>query len=279
MKHQFIEDNLVILSKQTIDSFLQYDFPDDLISLYVFYYYTAKWQKTNCIKATRGFVKKALKWGNDRFIRAHKKLISLGLIEPYARKDKSRKIKGHYIKVKYLWKHENLVFEPEKPEVPKPNSGKAGKKTRSLKNHCVDFPTSGKEDTNALNANNRNALIDNKKMVTSEALRLSEYLLSKILFRKNDFKKPNLTKWAVHIDRMIRLDNRKPETIQKVIDWAQSDDFWQNNILSTDKLRKQFDKLELGMQKNDNRQTTKTSHEKQKDFSQQRSKIGVSLEV
>ena len=96
----------------------------------------------------------------------------------------------------------------------------------------------------------------------SEAFRLAEHLLSKILFRKPDFKKPNLERWSVAVERMIRLDARKPETIEKVIDWAQSDDFWQNNILSTDNLRKQFDKLELGMEKHDNRTAVKSGYGK-----------------
>jgi len=87
---------------------------------------------------------------------------------------------------------------------------------------------------------------------------LSELLQNLILGRKPDFKKPNLQKWAIHIDRMIRLDNRKPETIEKVIRWCQTDDFWQNNILSTAKLRKQFDKLELRMGQCSSSPTKKT---------------------
>ena len=42
---------------------------------------------------------------------------------------------------------------------------------------------------------------------------------------------------------MIKKDKRNPDDIRKVIDFAQEDDFWQANILSTEKLRKQFDQL------------------------------------
>jgi hypothetical protein len=56
-------------------------------------------------------------------------------------------------------------------------------------------------------------------------------------------------KWAVHVSRMIRLDKRDPDRIEEVIKWCQQDDFWQNNILSTEKLRQQFDQLELKMSK------------------------------
>lgn len=82
---------------------------------------------------------------------------------------------------------------------------------------------------------------------TSDEIRLSELLFSLILERKKDFKKPDIQRWAKHIDRMIRLDERAPEQIEAVIRWCQKDDFWQNNILSTQKLRKQFDQLELKM--------------------------------
>jgi len=79
--------------------------------------------------------------------------------------------------------------------------------------------------------------------------RLSSLLFKKIKIRNNGHKPPDLQKWATHIDLMIRIDKRKPEKIQDMINWCQQDEFWQNNILSTEKLRKQFDKLVLKMGK------------------------------
>ena len=76
---------------------------------------------------------------------------------------------------------------------------------------------------------------------------LSGLLLNLILERKPDFKKPNLQNWSKVFDLMIRIDKRTPEKIRAVIQWSQQDAFWQNNILSAEKLRKQFDKLELQM--------------------------------
>ena len=78
-----------------------------------------------------------------------------------------------------------------------------------------------------------------------EATQLASRLLACILKRKPDFRTPNMKQWAMHADRMIRLDKRKPADIAEVIDWCQADDFWQNNILSTAKLRKQYDQLQL----------------------------------
>ena len=77
MQNEFIEDNIIILSKQTLDLFLEQDKPSDLIALYCFYYYTAKWQRTNQPKCTTGFTANGLKWTRDRVIKIKKQLIEL----------------------------------------------------------------------------------------------------------------------------------------------------------------------------------------------------------
>jgi hypothetical protein len=83
----------------------------------------------------------------------------------------------------------------------------------------------------------------------SEEVRLSELLFKLIQERNQNHKKPNIQNWAKQIDLMIRRDNREPQHIANVIAWAQSDEFWQDNILSTKKLRAQFDALVLKMSK------------------------------
>lgn len=78
--------------------------------------------------------------------------------------------------------------------------------------------------------------------------RMAERLLGHILKRRAGFKKPDLQKWAQAVDLMLRVDQRDPKEIERVIDWSQGDSFWANNILSASKLRGQFDKLALQMQ-------------------------------
>jgi len=92
-----------------------------------------------------------------------------------------------------------------------------------------------------------------KKVYTSDSIEvgLSEKLLSLIKQRNPHFKEPNIQSWAKHIDRMIRIDKRPVDEIEKIIAWCQAHVFWQNNILSTDKLRKQYDRLFMQMS-NDN---------------------------
>lgn len=72
---------------------------------------------------------------------------------------------------------------------------------------------------------------------------LSELLLNKILEHLPGFKKPDLQKWAWQMEAMLRLDKRDPEEVKTVIHFAQKDAFWRTNILSIEKLRKQYDQL------------------------------------
>ena len=77
----------------------------------------------------------------------------------------------------------------------------------------------------------------------SYEIRMAELLFNLILERHPTHRKPDIQKWALHIDRMIRLDKRNVEDIEKIIKWCQGNEFWRKAILSTEKLRKQFDTL------------------------------------
>ena len=76
-------------------------------------------------------------------------------------------------------------------------------------------------------------------------IRMAQKLFSFIQERNPGQKKPNIQKWAMHIDRMIRVDGRKVDEIERLIKWSQEDEFWKNNILSTASLRKKYDTLWL----------------------------------
>lgn len=104
VEQNFIENELIILTKQTYDEFLRSDNPVELIALYSFYYYTAKWQKTNQPKCTTGYAAAALKWSEAKVRKYKKELIALGLIEDAAIRDNKNRVSGHYIKLNYLLK-------------------------------------------------------------------------------------------------------------------------------------------------------------------------------
>ena len=152
MKQNFIEDNIIILSKQTIDAMLGQEHPSDLIGLYAFYYYTAKWQKTNIIKCSTGYVAKGLNWTKEKVIGSKKILLQLGLIENKKTKNEKGQITGWYIKLNYLWKKETIKKKIINNQRVAPPEGGL--------DHRVENP-----DTNALSANSLNALsADNKKL-------------------------------------------------------------------------------------------------------------------
>lgn len=127
------QDEPIVLSKSLIDILLKENHPADLIALYCFYYYTAKWQHTNQPKATIQYVANGLNWGTDKARRIKQELLKLHLIENVVERREGNKIAGHFIKVNFIWK-----------------------------NHPSDFPPYGKNHpmennkVNALSSNNKN---------------------------------------------------------------------------------------------------------------------------
>lgn len=144
-----INQEPIVISKITSDIFLKQEHPADLMALYWFYYYTAKWQKTDKAKATTSYAAKGLKWSEDRIRRTKKILIQLGLIEDITSRDKNtNKITGHYIYVKFIWWDKNKTdsFDKEKP-------------------HCGKTHRVENSEGNALITGNGNALITGNKNI------------------------------------------------------------------------------------------------------------------
>lgn len=109
-----------------------------------------------------------------------------------------------------------------------------------------------KNDKNDKNDKKNNNIRSKFKFETPH-LKLAELLFKKIKENNPNAKKPNLESWANTFRLMIERDNRTGKEIQDVILWCQQDNFWYKNILSADKLRKQFDRLQLNM-KDDRKQ-------------------------
>ena len=80
---------------------------------------------------------------------------------------------------------------------------------------------------------------------TDEDLRFANEMFKRVLVVNPATKKPNLENWANTIRLMRESDNRDHKTMWAVFDWANRDSFWCSNVLSPDKLRKQFDKLQV----------------------------------
>ena len=91
-------------------------------------------------------------------------------------------------------------------------------------------------------------IIKSKYTFSKEAIFCAEKLKTKILDNyPNNIganKKDCVERWAKDIEKMHRLDGRSWENIEKAIDWAMNNTFWQKNIWSGANLRKHYDRLE-----------------------------------
>lgn len=134
-----ISNDLLIINKHTIDTLFHLENAADCVALYVFYYKTAKWQKTNTIKANDAYVKKSLNWGIDRIKRTKQTLKEHGLIDIVQRR-KDGKIAGWYIEVSYL------VAQRTAEDI----SIKVVDESNNTQNQQVENATSGLQDINAL---------------------------------------------------------------------------------------------------------------------------------
>ncbi len=108
--------------------------------------------------------------------------------------------------------------------------------------------TNNQQSTNkelTTNKNDKNVKNDKKYnyMSDSNEYRLATYLFNYIRNNNPNAKEPNLQKWSRHFDYILRIDKRDIEEVKAVIKWCQKNDFWYKNILSPDKLRKQYDRL------------------------------------
>lgn len=138
-----INQEPIVLSKPLLDKLLLEPNPADLIGLYCFYYYTAKWQNTNRPKATINYTSTGIRWGNDKVRAVKKRLKQLKLIEDITVRNELGRITGHYVKVNFIWKSNTI---------------------EDTLHHPMDFTKAGilpglaKPDINALSTNNKNAL-------------------------------------------------------------------------------------------------------------------------
>ena len=81
----------------------------------------------------------------------------------------------------------------------------------------------------------------------SKELRAATKLWELIQRNNPKAKQQDLQKWADVFRLMHERDNRSWKDIGTLIQWSQNDSFWSSNILSANKLRKQFDQLTVKM--------------------------------
>ncbi len=170
-----------VISQQTVDDLKIIKGWPDAIALYIFYYYSANWQKTNQPWVTAKFCQKGLSWGTARFRQADKILREAGLIKKVPGRSKDGKIAKWYVRVVYWWstaKDQALMAKKDKPQ--------------GVVSSTLVKPPCGVEETNASNAITLNSYNDNKNAYSASALppktelELTESQSSKLLGGKKE---------------------------------------------------------------------------------------------
>lgn len=178
-----IAENLLILNKHTIDTLFSLDNCADCVALYIFFYKTAKWQKTNSIKANEDYIKKSLGWGYDKIRKAKNTLKENGLIQIIQNR-KDDKIEGWYIQVSYLVSQNStdkikVINNTQKQEVGNPTSRNQEANALKYNNICLN------NIDNMLENNNKNNTYKEKENIKEKSTK---------------FQKPTLEELQAYID-------------------------------------------------------------------------------
>jgi hypothetical protein len=131
---------------------------------------------------------------------------------------------------------------------------------RAMDSQSIQQSTDNREqntDNRKENINTSLEIIDKKRSQTPMAfdeesfeMKFVNGFIILLKQRNEQMKEPNKQSWASEVDKMIRIDKRSEEDMVNVLKYAVKDSFWQNNILSPMKLRKQFDTLYMQMKNN-----------------------------
>jgi hypothetical protein len=87
------------------------------------------------------------------------------------------------------------------------------------------------------------------KVHSVEDIATAQWMFDIVLKLQPEHKVPDLNKWANTVRLMRETDGRNDTEIRQLFLAADGDDFWQRNIRSPDKLRKQWDTLDLRFRK------------------------------
>ena len=93
-----------------------------------------------------------------------------------------------------------------------------------------------------------------KTKFTDEDMKLAEWMAGRVNKLIGREKKHPLESWANKIRLMREVDKLTLTDIAAAFDFANKHNFWAKNILSPDKLRKQYDKLKLEANSNPQKQ-------------------------
>lgn len=206
------QDEPITISKATSDKLLKENNPSDLMALYWFFYYTAKWQTekfgVRYTKATNAYAAKGLKMGLVRVKRTARILIKLGLIERVVLRDEgSKRMINHLIKVNFMWgKSQGVETSP------------LDEKASGIETYRMEIDTTNTKETNS--SNTADTMSPGKKRQASEWYCLAIFLSNIITAEKNVNITPQKTKaWAMEMQKLSTRDGIDFPRARKVMKW------------------------------------------------------------
>jgi len=139
------------------------------------------------------------------------------------------------------------------------NLAKASKSKQNLANLADKDNESDKDSDSDKDINTLvTATPDKKKFnFNQDHYAFAKAMADKIKIVAPAMKSANLNSWANTIRLLCENDNVEINHAWNVFKWANSDSFWQTNILSADKFRKQFAQLSAKMPKQQPQRTIK----------------------
>jgi hypothetical protein len=243
-KPQSIEYRPIVIQKSTVDVLMTVPHKDrsNAMALYLFYYYSAIWQKTNQPRCTDSYIsgkqlnrkwRTGLGWGKNKVSRIRNILIKLGLVEWVKEND------GYsYIKVKYYHGKETAkiaelqaILASKEEEIRSLKKLLKKRKNPSLRNR--ELPKSGKPKSEKPGVN---AYRDNNKTIARKVgdeehsffdkdssnkfeRTCSNKLLKAISNKRQINKRSNLKKWIFQFHLLRVQDRIKKQRIKTVLLW------------------------------------------------------------
>lgn len=187
-------------------------------------------------------------------------LINKPLIKVTERKEENKNNLTSLVQIVDIWDENYQYYYCQNPEQKDSNNSYKNSHTPTSKNGGTPTSKNGpplppktevKEEYIGIIDTQYNEIevCDNSRptacAVSAEAEIITKFLIKSIKKRDRAFKEPKFQKWAVEIDRLIRIDERPKEEICQLIKWTETHSFWKGTILSAANLRKNYSKIKI----------------------------------
>lgn len=218
-------DEPLVISNSLHELLLSTGDYSNLVGLYLFYYGTAKWQRSNQIYATINYTAKGLNWGEDKVREKKKKLTELGLIENIQTKGDSGQFDKQYIKINFIWGRTALGILPGSVKTQTNALSVSKGSALSVTNNIVEEL---KQDTSTQTIRKRTILPKEETQTLIQRreekyIGLAEQLAQIVRSAKNvHITSSRIRSWSSEIYSLIETQKINPQRVSRVLDWYSS---------------------------------------------------------